>query len=92
MVERWKAMALNIKNEETHRLARELAALRGVSIVTAVTDSLKKDVMRERACKHESRLEWLERITAITAPLMNDGRSTKELFDELYDGETGLPK
>ena len=29
---------------------------------------------------------------AITAPLMNDGRSTKELFDELYDGETGLPK
>jgi hypothetical protein len=27
-----------------------------------------------------------------TAPLMNDGRSSKDLMDELYDGETGLPK
>ena len=27
-----------------------------------------------------------------TAPLMNDGRSSKELMDELYDDETGLPK
>jgi hypothetical protein len=27
-----------------------------------------------------------------TAPLMNDGRTSKELMDELYDDETGLPK
>jgi len=27
-----------------------------------------------------------------TAPLMNDGRTSKELMDELYDAETGLPK
>ena len=29
-------MALNIKNEETHRMVRELAALKGVSLVAAV--------------------------------------------------------
>jgi hypothetical protein len=27
-----------------------------------------------------------------TAPLMNDDRTSKELMDELYDDETGLPK
>ena len=27
-----------------------------------------------------------------TAAIMNDGRSSKELMDELYDEETGLPK
>ena len=85
-------MALNIKNEETHRLAKELAALKGVSIVMAVTDAVRETLEREKASKPESRLEWLERITAITAPLMNDGRTSKELMDELYDDETGLPK
>jgi hypothetical protein len=37
-------------------------------------------------------MEWLERLTAETAPLMNDGRTSKELMDDLYDDETGLPK
>ena len=27
-----------------------------------------------------------------TAPLMNDGRTSKELMDDLYDDVTGLPK
>lgn len=85
-------MALNIKNEETHRLARELAALQGVSIVVAVTRAVQEKLDRERASKRESRLQWLERITAETAPLMNDGRSSNEMFDDLYDDETGLPK
>jgi hypothetical protein len=30
-------------------------------------------------------------IARETGPLMRDGRTTKELFDELYD-EAGLPK
>jgi antitoxin VapB len=85
-------MALNIKNEETDRLIRELAALKKVSLVVAVSEAVREKLEREKAAKGESRLEWLERITAITAPLMNDGRSSKELFDELYDDETGLPK
>lgn len=85
-------MALSIKNEETDRMIRELAALKKVSLVVAVSEAVREKLEREKASKGESRLEWLERITAITAPLMNDGRATKELFDELYDDKTGLPK
>jgi hypothetical protein len=36
--------------------------------------------------------EWLMEIGRITGPLMDDGRTSKELMDELYDDETGLPK
>jgi antitoxin VapB len=85
-------MALNIKNEETERLIRELAALKGASLIAAVTEAVKENLAREKASRGESRLEWIRRITAITAPLMNDGRTSKDLFDELYDDETGLPK
>jgi len=35
---------------------------------------------------------WLDEISRETALLMNDGRTSKELMDELYDDETGLPK
>jgi antitoxin VapB len=85
-------MALNIKNEETDRMVRELATLKGVSLVVAVSEAVREKLAKEKASKGESRLEWLERITAITAPLMNDGRTSKELMDELYDDETGLLK
>jgi antitoxin VapB len=41
-------MALNIKNPETERLARELARLRGQGITDAVTDALRRELERER--------------------------------------------
>ena len=86
-------MALNIKDEETHRLTSKLAKLTGESLTLAVKTSVKERLERqEKASKRQNRLEWLERLTAVTAPLMNDGRTTKELFDELYDDETGLPR
>jgi hypothetical protein len=31
-------------------------------------------------------------IARETAPLMNDGRTSRQLIDDLYDEETGLPK
>jgi hypothetical protein len=30
-------------------------------------------------------------ISRETGPRMNDGKTSKELMDELYDPETGLP-
>jgi antitoxin VapB len=86
-------MALNIKDEETHQLASKLAKLTGESLTTAVKVSVKERLDRqEKAAKRESRMEWLTRISAETAAIMNDGRTSKELMDELYDEETGLPK
>jgi antitoxin VapB len=86
-------MALSLKNDETERLARELAKKTGESLTVAVKIALQERLERhEEARKREGRMGWLERITKDTAAMMNDGRTTKELFDELYDPETGLPK
>jgi antitoxin VapB len=41
-------MALNIKNPETEKLARELARRRRTGITEAVTEALRKEVERER--------------------------------------------
>jgi hypothetical protein len=85
-------MALSIKNPESEGLIRELAALKGVSLVVAVTEATREALEREKASKRESRMDWLDRITRETAAIMNDGRTSKEMMDELYDEETGLPK
>lgn len=86
-------MSLNIKNPETNRLARELARRTGESVTTAITVALKERLERkERAQQPESRMDWLKRITAETAEIMNDGRTSTQLLDELYDPETGFPK
>ncbi|HEV2136683.1 MAG TPA: type II toxin-antitoxin system VapB family antitoxin [Terracidiphilus sp.] len=86
-------MSLNIKNPETVKLAQELARENGETVTTAVTIALRERLERQReAATRESRVQWLERITKDTAAIMNDGRTSKELMDELYDEETGLPK
>lgn len=86
-------MALSIKNPEAERLARDLARRTGESVTTAITIALRERLERQKQAKQaESRLEWLNRITEITAGIMNDGRNTTELLDELYDPETGLPE
>jgi antitoxin VapB len=41
-------MALNIKNEETEKLARELARRRKQGITEALTEVLRREVERER--------------------------------------------
>jgi antitoxin VapB len=39
---------LNIKNPEAHRLAQELASLRGVSMTKAVTEAIRERLDREK--------------------------------------------
>jgi hypothetical protein len=90
-------MSLNIKNPETTDLIRKLAALKGVSMTYAVQVAVQKEIERDKAEQQgrkskEGLAAWLMNISRETAPMMNDGRTTKELFDELYDERTGLPK
>jgi antitoxin VapB len=92
MVERWNSVALNIKNEETNRMVRELAALKGISLVVAVTQAVQEKLEREKASKRESRIEALMRFSEYCAPFFKDGPSGNEMINELYDEETGLPK
>jgi antitoxin VapB len=85
-------MALSIKDEETDQLARELARRNGETVTTAVKIALKERLERQgKAAKRESRMEWLDRLTQRTAPLLKDLPSSDKIGDLLYDKETGLP-
>jgi hypothetical protein len=93
MVERWNTMALNIKDEEAYELVKELAALKGVSLTSAVKLAAQAEIQREKQSLRRKKLmaDWLMDISRETGPMMNDGKTSKELMDELYDPETGLP-
>ncbi len=40
----------------------------------------------------KNRYQLLMEFSEYAAPLFRDGKTSKELMDELYDDETGLPK
>ena len=85
-------MALNIKNEETCRLAGELASLTGETMTGAITVALKERLERERRERSvEARLRKMRAISERCAKLLRDGPSAVEHGDFLYD-EQGLPK
>ncbi len=86
-------MALSIKDEETDKLARLLAQRNGETVTTAVKVAIKERLERlEQHRNPDSRLDRIRKIVERTAPRMKDGRTSKEMMDELYDAETGLPK
>jgi len=86
-------MALNIKDTETHELVRKLAKQTGESLTLAVKVAVKERLERqEQSSRSSGRMERIRKIVERTAPLMKDSRPSKELFDELYDEKTGLPK
>ncbi len=85
-------MSLNIKNEETCRLARELARLTGESMTGAITVALEERLERERRQRSvEARLRDMRAISERCAKLLGDGPSAVDHGDLLYD-ERGLPK
>lgn len=82
---------LNIKNPETHRLARELAARRGESLTTAVTVALREQRAREpveppRASREEV-MDLIREMRKHLRPLEPGEDPTAFL----HDPETGLP-
>jgi hypothetical protein len=87
-------MGINIKSTSTETRIRELAALRGVSLVAAVAEAVEREIAREKESQRKKKLmaEWLMKISRETGPMMNDGKTSTELIDELYDPETGLPR
>lgn len=81
---------LNIKNREVHRLARELAALTGESMSTAVLVAVRERLERERRRRGQAGIA--DRLMAIgqrcAARPVLDPRPADELLG--YD-EAGLP-
>jgi antitoxin VapB len=83
-------MSLNIKNEETHHRAQELARLAGETMTRAVDRAIVERL--ERIRKKRNRGALAERFLEIghkcaRLPVLDD-RSPEEM---LYD-ENGLPK
>jgi antitoxin VapB len=84
-------MSLNIKDEETHLLVRELAELKGETMTAAVKTSVKERLDRSRAQKRQDLMEWLDEVTQYTAEALKDLPPSDKIGDLLYDKETGLP-
>ena len=85
-------MSLNIKNDETCRLARELARLTGESMTAAITAALRERLERETHARSvETRLKAMRAIAKRCAKDLKPGPSAVEHGDLLYD-ERGLPK
>ena len=85
-------MSLNIKKEETCRLAAELADLTGETKTEAITVALRERLGRTRRQRSaEERLREIRAIAERCASLMGPGPSAVEHGDFLYD-EHGLPK
>ena len=84
-------MAVSIKNEETERLARELAKRTGVSITEAITTALREQLAREEGKRSALRVrDELLVIGRRCAALPDvDTRSPEEILG--YD-EIGLPR
>lgn len=86
-------MSLNIKNEETVRLVRELADELDVSLTAAVTDAVRA---RLEGIHARQRREdgYVERVLAIASEmraLLGDDYLAQD-FDALLYDEKGLPR
>jgi antitoxin VapB len=82
-------MHLNIKNDEAHKLAAELAELTGESLTSAVTLALRERLARERRRRRPGSIAArLMKIGKSYAALADTGRSPDEILG--YD-DHGLP-
>jgi antitoxin VapB len=84
-------MSLNIKSEETHRLARELARLTGESMTAAITQAVWERLDRVR---RDEAIGLADRLVAIgknCAARLKEPLRSADHGDLLYD-ERGLPR
>jgi antitoxin VapB len=83
-------MSLNIKNEEAHRLAQELARITGESMTVAVSEAIRERLERVRSSKKEM-AERIMEIAKECGPLWKEPYRSIDHGDLLYD-EKGMPK
>lgn len=84
-------MAMNIKNSETQRLARELAALTGESLTAAIIEALRERLKRMQGKRNTCLAELLLAIGKDCAPRLKEPFRSASHGDLLYD-DHGLPR
>ena len=80
-------MSLNIKNEETHRLAQELATLTGESLTAAVTEAVREKLNRVKSQGMAARIRKISEECYARLK----GKPLPDIDELLYD-EKGLFK
>ena len=86
------SMALNIKNNETCELAREVAEMTDDTMTGAITIALRQrrdQLKRERG--REALLREIRAISERCSKLVEPGFTSADIDDLLYD-ESGAPK
>jgi antitoxin VapB len=86
-----RTMGLNIKNEKTHRLVRELARATGESMTSAVDKAVRERLERVRGEKDGGLAERLLKIGRECAAHLKEPYKSIDHADLLYD-DKGLPK
>ena len=81
-------MGMNIKNEEAHRLATQVASIYDESLTEAVTVALRERLARATA---DDRLERLRILAHDISIRMPKGLDRESLNSMLYN-ELGLPR
>jgi len=84
-------MALNIKNKETQKLAKELAELTGESMTSAITEALRERLNRVQGESGTSVADRLLKIGKDCAAHLHEPYRSIEHGELLYD-EQGLPR
>ena len=84
-------MSLNIKNEEAHKLANQLARLTGESMTEAVTNAVRERLDRVRSQRGSGLADRLLRIGRDCAAHLKEPFRSAAHGDLLYD-EKGLPR
>jgi antitoxin VapB len=84
-------MSLNIKNEDAHRLAQQLAALTGESMAAAVTQAVRERLDRVRRERGAGLADRLLAIGKDCAARLKEPFRSADHGDLLYD-ERGLPR
>lgn len=84
-------MSLNIKDEKTHRMAKELARLTGESMTAAVNEAIRERLERVRGRSKKDMTERILEIGRECAARLKEPYKSMDIDDLLYD-EKGLPK
>jgi antitoxin VapB len=84
-------MSLNIKDEKTHRMAKELARLTGESMTAAVSEAVRERLEHVRGKSKKDMTERILEIGRECAARLKEPYKSMNVDDLLYD-EKGLPK
>ena len=84
-------MAMNIKNDKTEKLVRELSELTGESLTTAIAEAVRERLERVRNPREEGLAHRLLRIGRDCAAHLKEAFRSADHGDILYD-DRGLPR